>query len=394
MVDYEIGCVLFLDNESVLYENKHIIIPKGTNGIGYSSSKGYFKVDDYTELEDDIFWITNFPKEFFIINNLNKNNIKPDNFFKIKLNSLIYELGMTGLHRQIIAKEISIIGKNTINRLQKSYNFNLNSNTLSNVLSKSFKLNKIKDLYNQNYLNDNQSNFFITNLKKGKNENQIYLKFNRYDYIRALCKTAFPSEGWSLLDNNSKEDKNRKIFNKITNNKEFAREFISKYKCCISVKLTNIDNKINSLLPNHYKNKKVVINDQEFLYFSMYSNVHIDSLYISKSKNHLEDIEPKKLFKVDNIDKNSISSGLAAYSYLHSFLDISENSSISNWIKIKDRLKMMEISRSFLDNNIKVISYGNGGILISIEDKDIDKMIILSEKFELIYPTFILTKDI
>ena len=201
MVDYEIGCVLFLDNEIVKYNNKNINIPKGTNGIGYSSSKGYFKIEHYQELDDDIFWITNFPKEFFLINNVSTKNIKPDNFFKIKLNSLIYELGMTGLHRQIIAKEISIISKNTIDRLQKNYDFNLKYSTLSNVLAESFKLRNVLDLNNTNTFITEQQNFFITELTKDPKEQQIYLKFPRYDYVRNLCKTSFPDGEWSVLNN-------------------------------------------------------------------------------------------------------------------------------------------------------------------------------------------------
>jgi hypothetical protein len=393
MVDYEIGCVLFLDNEIIDYEKKKLNIPTGTNGIGYSSSKGFFKVEHYSQLEDDIFWITNFPKEFFVINHVSTKNIKPDNFFKIKLNSLIYELGMTGLHRQIIAKEISIIGKNTIDRLQKNYKFNLNNSTLPQVLSESFNLKNILTLYDKNYFQQEQQNFFITDLKKDVNEIQVYLKFPRYDYIRELCKASFPDGEWSLLNNNLKNGNNKKVFNKIVSNKDFAKEFISKYKCCINVKLTNIDPKIEPLLPNDYKHNQIMINDQEYLYFSMYSNIHINDIYICKKKKHLQDIEPKKLFKQSELEKGSISSGLAAYSYLYSFLDLASDSSISNWIKIKDRLKMLDISKKFLEQNIKVLSYGNGGLLISVEEKNIYNVIVLAEKIKLIYPTVILLNE-
>jgi len=393
MVDYEIGCVLFIDNETVTYLDKTISIPNGRNGIGYTISKGYFLINHYSELDSDIFWITNFPTEFFIVNNINNSHLKPDNFFKIKINSLIYELGMTGLNRQNIAKEISIIAKNTIDRLQTHYIFNLNENTLSNVLSESFKLTEILSLYNKSFFKKEQQNFFITNNKKDVSETQIYLKYPRYDYIRNLCKTSFPDGDWSILNNNLKAGNNKKIFNKIIENKDYARDFISKYKCCIDVKLTNISENISNLLPNEYKNNQIMINDQEYLYLSMYANIHINNIHICKSKKHLEDIEPKKLFKQSDLENGSISSGLAAYSYLYSFLDIAADSSISSWIKIKDRLQMLEVSKRFADENIKVLSYGNGGLLISVAPEDVNKVIALAENFNLIYPTIILLND-
>jgi hypothetical protein len=390
MIDYEIGCIIFFEKEEFTYNGNKIKILNGKNGIGYSSTKGYFKIEDEKMLEEDIFWITNLPYELFNIKTI-KNNIKPENFLGIKIDSLIYELGMNDLHPTVILKELSEISKNTINKLQKSYKITLNEKTLSEILQYKFNLKNINTKkYNEVKYNQEEKNFHITSEKKSDGEIQIYLKHNRYEYIRKLCKTSFPEGSMTTFNNNTNNKKNKKIFEKITNDKIYAKNFIMKYKSVLKVKLTNIDEKIKKLLPANYSKNIIYLNDQEYLYFLNYANIYIHEIFIYNNKNHLKSIEQQKLFTSNDFDKKSISSGLAAYNYLSSFLDFSENSTISNWIKTQDRLQMLEKAIIFKNNGIKVLSYGNASLLISTTEKNMYNVMELSKRLNLIYPTYIL----
>lgn len=400
MVDYEIGCVLFLDSKIYEKNGKMINLPTGNNGIGYSSSKGYFKVNNYKELEDNIIWITNFPEDFFSYFNIKNENIKPENFFKIKLNSIIYELGLTDVHRQIVAKEISILAEKTIRLIQNNYELYLKYPTLTDNLIESFNLKNInkKNITSHIDINYEENSFFITEQKKDTEEIQFYLNYPRYDYTRNLCKVSYPIGDWVYLgiDDNKVDDfknkqKNIDIFKKISKNKNFAFEFISKYHSLIHVKLNNIDSNIINILPAQYKKNKIWINDFEYLFLSKYCNIYIEELYVTKNKKYLKDIEPKKLFKVKNIEKNSVSIGLGAYNYLYSFLDVFPKSNLSNWIKINDRIKMLNTAIEFQKNEIKVLSYGNSGILISVKRENIFNVVKIAEKLGLIYPTMIIS---
>ena len=51
MVDYEIGCVFFFEKENFLYNKKKINILNGKNGLGYTESKGFFKVENHRRWE-------------------------------------------------------------------------------------------------------------------------------------------------------------------------------------------------------------------------------------------------------------------------------------------------------------------------------------------------------
>ena len=400
MVDYEIGCVLFLDVKIYEKNGKHIRIPDGNNGIGYSKSKGFFKVNNYKELDKDIIWLTNFPQDFFDYFNLKCEHIKPDNFLKIKINTIIYELGITDVHRQIVAKEISKLAHNTIRLLQNNYELYLKESTLTENLINSFRLKNInKEKFTSKIdIDYKEDNFFITTQHKDPNEVQFYLNYPRYEYTRNLCKNSYPVGDWVYLgidegkiEDYRNKDKNISIFKKISKNSEFARDFISKYHALIHVKLTNIDSCISDILPSNYKKNKIWINDFEYLFLIKYANIYIEELYVTKNKKYLKDVEPKKLFKVSKVEKNSVSVGLASYNYLYSFLEVFPKSNLSNWIKINDRIKMLNTAIAFQKSNVKVLSYGNAGILISIKKENIYNVIKIAEKLGLIYPTIIIS---
>tara|TARA_Y100000588_G_scaffold310178_1_gene335565 strand:+ start:2221 stop:2478 length:258 start_codon:yes stop_codon:yes gene_type:complete len=82
---------------------------------------------------------------------------------------------------------------------------------------------------------------------------------------------------------------------------------------------------------------------------------------------------------------------LGAYNYLYSFLDVFPKSNLSNWIKINDRIKMLNTAIEFQKNEIKVLSYGNSGILISVKRENIFNVVKIAEKLGLIYPTMIIS---
>lgn len=364
MKNFNIGCVLFID------ENE------GINGVGYSSSTGFIKVDSFKDLDKKSFWITN------IKSNITEDtkNIKNTFFLGIKLDSLIYQMGLSNIQRKIVAKEISIISKNIIFMLHENYKIKINKNTLTESLidSLNLKQNKTKDDPFIKKIVGKTSNFEITNVQKTKDEMQSYLFYPRYEYNRNLCKISTPKGSWKTIDNKLYRNKDKYWFSNISN----------KYHFLALVKLTNINKDLKYLLPENTKNSKVWINEIQYNLLVKFSNIFVEKLHICSSRMYLKDIENKKLFKLHSFEKGSISNGICSSNYVKSFIENDDESLLSSWIKTYDRYKMLEVAIIFSKFNIKVNSYGSGGILISFDDTDKNKELILKvcKKLNLFYP--------
>jgi hypothetical protein len=372
MVDFEIGCVLFVDEIN------------GVNGIGYSPTTNFIKVNEYSELDKNIIWITNLSPK--LTDTFTSKNIKSSHFFGIKIDSLIYQMGLSTLPRKNVVKEIYNIVKNTIDAVSKNYDVRLYKNTLVKNLIDNFNLSSLE--YNDDQkivdlLRNNNSNVEITNIARTKNELQAYVFYPRYEYIRKLCKTSIPKGSWKELDKKVIRDKSNKWFVNLS----------KKYHFVALVKLTNIKKELDYLLPSKYKNAKIWITDAEYNFFVNYCKIHVDEVKVCTGRMHLEQIEPKKLFKLHSYEKTSISNGLAAYNYLYSFLEHSPDSILSSWIKRSDKVRMLNVAMIFAKYDLKVTSFGAGGLLISVKDEsgNIDKVIKICEKLNLYYPMLLLT---
>lgn len=129
MVDYKIGFILFFDDKN------------GKNGLGYCESlnDSKIKVLSFKELDKNIIWLTNLPFELI----KNYPHIKGFDFFGIKIDTIIYQLGLTTSNRYNISKEMSNILKKTIDKLVLNYNIDLNDKTIVNNLINIFDLKKL-----------------------------------------------------------------------------------------------------------------------------------------------------------------------------------------------------------------------------------------------------------
>jgi hypothetical protein len=368
MLNYEVGCVLFIDDDN------------GVNGVGYSDGNGYFKVDNYKNLSDKIIWITNIKND--ILNKNNIRHIKPVNFFGIKLDSLIYQLGLSSIQRKIVAKEICKLSVNTIEKLSENYNIKVGKSTLVENIIDNFNLKNLKYNDNDKILNiikDNNSSFEITNLPQNKSELQLFLYYPRYEYNRNLCKIRFPKgDKWVHINRDYLKNKDEDWFNTVSKD----------YSFYALVKLTSINDDIKYLLPKGFTQSRVWINSVQYNLLKRFSKIYIDEIYINKNSMFLEEIERNKLFKLKSYEKGAISNGLAAYNYVNAFIQNNENSVMSNWINTYDKYRMLEVSMVFRKLNINVLSYGSGSILISIpsDKKNSDVVIKVCERLNLFYP--------
>lgn len=362
---------------------------KGHIGLAYSKSDDYFIVESYENLKDQSckLWISNLSQDF-IKNKDAESYLKANDYFGVKLDILIYQLGLLNEKNETILRSLYKILNNIISTMYSYYAVLPNNNTLINDLINKFDLKNIlidkkENDFVKKTLGKNNKNFEICNTDTRQNEIEMYLTFPRYNYYRDICKISFPKGEWKKLKN---EDL-------IKKDKEFFLSLAEKFHYIIECKISNIPDDIKSLFNKSYINEKVWINDYEYYFISKLCKVDIYNLYICKEKCHLIDIEPKKLFKAKSYERTSISKGVCAFNYVNSFINSDENSIMSSWIKIYDRSKMLSFSAVFQKMGIKVLSYGSGSILVSFKNnkENIELIKKICEKTGLNYPVYLLT---
>lgn len=379
MLKIDIGVVFFTD------------IINGKEGIAYSIKNDFILVNSYEDLKDNNcrIWISNLDNDFFKEKKDVAHYLKPNDFFGVKLDIIIYQLGLLKENKRHILKNIAKIASNIFNVLDFNYNY-------SEILYKTENINLTKDLidlfslsdlktkdnpYIKNILSKNK-NFEICDTKTQNNETQIYLTFDRYLYYREICKISFPKGEWKTIKQKSIEDKDKQYFNKIA----------EKYHFIAECNVINIPDDIKYLFNKNYLSETILINDYEFYFISKLCDIKVFKLHICESKNHLIDIEPKKLFKVKEYEKSSLAKGICAFNYVNAFIESDTESIMSSWIRIFDRSKMLSVATIFSKMGIKILSYGNGSILISFKDGDYNRSLIkeICKKTGISYPIYLL----
>jgi hypothetical protein len=363
-----IGCVLFIDEKN------------GKNGLGYINNES-FLIESYIELDKKSIWITNL--DYNLISKTNLINLKPSNYFGITIESLIYQMGLSTLPRNIICKEILNLFQNIINKTTSFYKIKLNKMTIEESL---------RDIFNFNYYDENNifkdklkeinKNFEKTKLSYNNSEMQAYLNFPRYEYNRKICKMNLPFGKWKKLDQNILKDKKDDWFLSLSKKHHFLAH----------VKLTNINKELAQLIPDRFTNSKTWITEKEYLFLSKFSKIYIHEIYICENSMFLEKFNKNKLYKARSYEESSISNGVISYNYINSFIEGDSDSLVSSWLKIYDKYKMLEVSLVFSRLNIKVLGYGAGSVLISFDNniKNRDVILKVCNNLNLHYPMILL----
>ncbi len=386
MINYEIGCLIFIEIKQ--YEKNGKLLNQPVDGVclGYTKSNGIFKADSLKNLRNDIIWITNLQEDYLLKNFENFNHIKSESFFKIKLNAILYELGLNlNIEVKESLIEITRIAENVVNLIEKKYNFNPLSFRCTDSIKESLQLNKIIDnsFNNKNVLdvpiliqekfnsiNLEKNNFLITSLPKNQKEIQFLLTKPKYEYSNNLLSINFPDENWRFISNEKLKNKSEEyIYEKIT----------SRFNAILLIKVNNMEEKLHKLFNNKYKNKKIWITDVEFNFLINKCNIFVEEMYVCEKSTSIKKISSdnniKNMFPVhDNFEKNLLSVGIAAHNYLNAYLETYENSLLDIWLKTNDRIQMLDIALYFTNNNIKVLSYGSGSLLVSVNAEEIDKI--------------------
>lgn len=356
---YNIGVVFFKD----------IINPNV--GIAYSETYLFQKINKITELDNNIIWFSN------IKDTSDFDNVKNSNYFGNSLNSIIYRLGLKEEKVEKVIKELYYLFDKIINKLIKNYNIRIENDQLTEEIFKilDFKKYNFNDLEIKDILKNITSAEF-TSLNANKNKKPLYLSSSKYSYVKELCKTMIPIGQWKKMTFKEIENKPSDWFCKIANKHHFLA----------SVKLTNIDKELVKVLPSKYLKNKIWINNYEFEFLEKLCEIYVDELYVSKTRIYLEEIEPKKLFKIKKQEESYISNYIAANNYINAFQK--EDNIISYWLKMQDKTNMLKIAFIFSKYGIEVNSYGSGSLLVYYDNtkEEISKIIKLSEKLGLNYP--------
>lgn len=357
---YNIGVVFFKDTLNP------------TIGVAYSKTHLLQKITTINDLDKNIIWFSN-AKENEILNS----NIKNSLYFANSPNSIIYRLGLKEEKVEKIVKELYFLYEKIINKLISAYNIKIENRFLTE------EIYKILNFKNYN-INDNSIKDIMKNINsaeytsciKNQNKKQLYLSSSKYTYVKDLCKTMIPVGNWKRMTFKDIESKDKDWFIKIS----------SKHHFLASVKLSNIDKNLVKVLPEKYIKNKVWINNYEYEFLDKLCTIYIDEMYISKNKIYLEEIEPKKLFKVDKIEEAYISNYIAANNYINSFQK--EENIISFWLKMQDKTNMLKVAFIFSKFGIEVHSYGSGSLVVGYEQnkQEIEKILKISEKLNLNYP--------
>lgn len=385
MINYEIGCLIFIENKQFEKKGKIISMPIDGVCLGYTKSNGIFKADSLKNLRSDIIWITNLDEEYLNNNFTEYTHIKSESFFKLKINSILYELGLN-LNNEVKESliEITRISENIINLIEKNYSFNpkkircthsIQESIFLNKLTNNFKNKKVLDAENNiqekfDKINIENNNFLITSLPQNNKEIQFFITKPKYEYSHNLLSTNFPLQNWRYISNEKLKNKSQEyIYDKIT----------SRFNAILLIRVNNIDEKLNKLLNQKYKNKKVWVTDIEFNFLINKASIFVDEMYVCEKSDNIKNIsqeyEIKKIFHTkDILEQNLISVGIACHNYLYSFIDFFEDSYLNTWIKTADRIYMLDIALFFTNNDIKVLSYGSGALLVSVLETDIDKI--------------------
>lgn len=364
----EIGVVIFKD------------INNYTEGVAYSRSHLLRKVNSLKELDDNIIWISNIPAE-----NILPDYIKPNNYFGLTVDSIIYRLGINYEKVAFIVKELFYLFERVIEKAQKNYPIKIESKSLASDLSKILKFKN----YNFNDKNivkkfSNLNQAEITPVFSDDNKKVMYLTAARYGYIKNLCKTEIPVGEWISLSK-------KEINDRCEKNKQWFFDIASKYHFIASVKINVNDKSLKKILPEHYTKGKVWITNSEYVFFSSFCEMYIDNLIISKNKIYLEEIESTRLFKINPMEDSFLSNYITAYNYIKSFQ--LENNILSKWIIMEDKLNMLKISYIFSKIGVDVLSYGDGSLVISYEPNrdELRKIIAVANKLNLNYPLELLS---
>ncbi len=175
-----------------------IYLVKSNEYIGIHPEKGFFHIETLKYLDDNVLWISNLKKE-----NIKLNNIKPDNFFNIRIKDLIYYFNINDLPAQKQLSYILKVYQSIIEIFKEEYsffNFKISElfkyDNFSQILFKS-NLKNIKSPNLSSIKKDFSKEVFFTNLKS----NKFFIShFNSSNFINGLFDLPIPCGKPEVMD--------------------------------------------------------------------------------------------------------------------------------------------------------------------------------------------------
>lgn len=389
------GCVLF----DLSSDNNGNMLAQPGSGWASIDGKDSFRIKNISELNDSILWWTNLSQEIFWKSGaVRYKKLKAANYLRTDMYQLKKELGL-------IQPEVTI-----------AYSCQIFSEIFSKVMRLAIEYYKLKE-FNEKDLGSDLKNLLLPNDKNinvhvdeallrsyqdlvicnhevvKEDHYFIQLKRPRYFHSKLLLETAIPiNDGeWEFvsLEKIPKENNKRMEFLMSKN-----RPFIAKINIDNFITYQNDNINLNKLLNlgvaigagGQTKDRNWVA-QPELMYLLKFANLEIQAAFLAPS---YEDLSDKiKLPYLGELSDFSISLGLLSESLWTGISARSINpiggrsknlvSPRACWLKSADKFFTFMSAMLLSSSGFEVISYGYGGVNVSVQKTEIDKLVEIAK---------------
>jgi len=332
--------------------------------------------------------ITTLPKDVIFVSDLSESminsnpfllryNIKPSNFFIIKLSQISYELGLFSLSRMRMLSEMSIVLHNILHHL--GHNLNLTDST-SNVLSV-FGAHKYFE-NTENTYNKISERIKYTSLKRKFTETAI-VSFPRVPYYLDIFNYELPQGEWKFASVKNKYILDNNVMAKLSSYTDDS------YVMSEVRVIPRDEGKL--LLPDDINQKKVWMSYDELTVLSKYADFDISRVALSSGFSLIDAKYQNlvNLIKSRFLSFNSYSNDISSLLLFELILSKSNENNNYSFLLNKDMTRCLELAFKFVKFNINVLSYGGGSVVINYKKEDLDKVENIIFKNSLLSSSFL-----
>lgn len=412
--DINFGCVCFDRQEIQMPDGSIQIKPMSGSGWASIAGKKSFRIKSISDLNNNIKWWSNLSKnDIYIGGKEHLNKLKHTGYLKTDMEDIMKELMMNPAHLTMasICEYLSAIFNKVMKLSIQFYN-------ISSFEKEDFHT-EIK-----NHLIGNDDNIgphidaaFLRSYQDFvicepidlnlDNNKKIVLKRPRVLHAKGILETKIPNDNqsWSIyLKENLPETREERI-DFLVNKKE---PFICKVNILEYNTMENEFIELSKLLnvgPAKIGPKKITKKDRdwmcqtEFLYYNQLATLDIEAVFSADTYNpqNFDDLIPD----LGPLGNMSFSYGLLAECVWHAFAERSYDYQSKSkslvtpracWMKSTDKFLTLTSALMLASQGYKILSYGNGMVIVSVPENNIHKLIEHAPAAGLTVPRWLVEK--